>query len=998
QALAPPADEGAAGSASVPAPAPAAAAPVPSAPAPQPAPARIEADADAPRPGAADGGPAPLSHAQQRQWFLWRMDPDSSAYHVSGALRLAGALDEAALRAAFDVLVARHASLRTRFVATADGQAVPLVDPARPLQWLTATEADPMRAQRLVQRWTQTPFDLETGPLLRLGLLRQAGDDHVLVVVMHHIVSDGWSMQIIVEEFAELYRARVEGREPELAAQGLSYADYAAWQRDWLQRGEGARQRDYWVAQLGGEQPVLQLPTRQARQPNAAYQAARHTFELPAELVAALRGAAQSQRATLFAALLAGFQATLHRYTGLDDIRTGVPIANRHRGDTDRVVGFFVNTQVLRGRCEAGETLRGLVAQLRDRAAEAQDNQDLPFEHLVDALQPERDGQSPLFQVMFNHQRPDYRTLRELPGLRGADYGMPEQAAQFELTCNTAELPDGRVQVALLYARELFDASLMAQFGRHFERMLQALAHDAGARIDRVALMQQDEAARVLAWGAARADAATADAADAAHTIHGLIEAQARRQPGAPALRCDGETLSYGELDARANRIAHRLIAAGVGPESKVGVALPRSIDLVVSLLAVLKAGAAYVPLDPTYPEDRLRYMAADSGLQVVLSAQARRESLAWLADALPQAALVCVDEAATAAQPAHKPARDVHPDNLAYLIYTSGSTGRPKGAQLAHRQVCRLLSQTAHWFGFGAQDTWTLFHSYAFDFSVWEIFGALCTGGRLVVVPYHVSREPEAMLALLRDEQVTVLNQTPSAFLQLMQLPSLYRAPAPSGLALRTVIFGGEALDPRKLRPWFDHFGERQPAMVNMYGITETTVHVTHRLLTRADLDAGGSPIGIGIPDLGLVVLDAELAPVPPGVAGELYVSGPGLARGYLGRAGLTAERFIADPQGGGGRLYRTGDLARWREDGQLDYLGRIDQQVKIRGFRIELGEIESALLAQPGIAQAAVLPQAGPSGARLVAYVVPAHADIAALRDGLAARLPDYMVPSAF
>ena len=935
-----------------------------------------------------------LSHAQQRQWFLWRMDPQSSAYHISGALRLSGALDEAALAAAFEALVARHASLRTRFVATDDGQAEPVVQPPGPFTLLRQAASDPLRAQWAVQAWTQEPFDLEVGPLLRVGLLRQAQDDHVLVVVMHHIISDGWSMQVIVEEFAELYRARVERRTAALAPVGLAYEDYAAWQRGWLARGEGERQREYWVRTLGGEQPVLQLPTAAPRQPNASYQAARHTLYLSAGLVTRLRAAAQARSATLFSALLAGFQAVLYRYSGQADVRVGVPIANRHRGDTERVVGFFVNTQVLRGRCDPGETLDGLLAQLRDRAREAQEHQDLPFEQLVDALQPGRDGHTPLFQVLFNHQRPDYRALRDLGGLRTSDYGMPEQQAQFELSCNTAELPDGRVQVALLYARELFDPRLIVRLGSHLERMLEALIDMPQQRLDRVALLSDAEAAQVMAWGRAT----EADPTAAHDTLHGLIEAQALRQPDAIALSCDGAHMDYAALNAAANRIAHRLIALGVGPETKVGVALPRSMALVQALLGVLKAGAAYVPLDPAYPEDRLRYMAADSGLRVVLTGQAQADGLAWLREDLPGVTLACVDGDEVSQAPAHNPALPVHTDNLAYVIYTSGSTGRPKGALLAHRQVCRLLSRTAHWFGFGPQDTWTLFHSYAFDFSVWELFGALCTGGKLVVVPYEQSREPEAMLALLRREQVTVLNQTPSAFLQLMQVPGLLGGPTPTGLALRTVIFGGEALDPRKLKPWFDHVGDAMPALVNMYGITETTVHVTHRLLRHDDLAAGGSPIGVGIPDLGLHVYDNELNPVPPGVSGELYVSGPGLARGYLGRGGLSAERFIADPAGSGGRLYRTGDLARWREDGELEYLGRADQQVKIRGFRIELGEIESALLAQDGVEQAAVLAQDGPAGARLVAYVVPANLAVTTLREALASRLPDYMVPAAF
>ncbi|SIT01149.1 non-ribosomal peptide synthetase [Achromobacter sp. MFA1 R4] len=940
-----------------------------------------------------------LSHAQQRQWFLWRMDPDSTAYHVNGALHLRGTLDRDALNAAFNDLVRRHASLRTRFVATADGQAQAVVADPGPVTWLTHDARTPLDALACVQAWVGTPFDLETGPLLRLGLIRQADDDHVLVVVMHHIVSDGWSMQIIVEEFTELYRAYVERRPAALAALSIAYTDYAAWQRRWLAEGEGARQRAHWVQRLGGAQPVLQLPADGVRRPGAQYRAARHTFYLTAQAARELRATAQARQATLFAALLAGFQAVLHRYSGETDIRVGTPIANRHRGNTDRVVGFFVNTQVLRADCSPGVTLDGLLLQARDAAREAQAHQDLPFEQLVDALQPERDGHSPLFQVLFNHQRPDYRGLQALPGLRVTDYAFGEQAAQFELSCNTAELADGRVQVTLLYAQELFDARTMSQLAGHYAAALQALVSDPSLRVDRVALLSPRERASLRAWSGAPLARPAADEAFGAATIHGLIEAAARARPDAPALTIDGQTLTYAEFNARANRLAHRLIATGVRPEAKVGIALARSADMVIAMVAVLKAGGAYVPLDPDYPEDRLRFMAQDSGVSVVLTESTQHDRLPWLASALPDVAVLNLDALALEASPAHDPAARTHPQHLAYVIYTSGSTGRPKGAQLCHRQVCRLLSQTADWFAFGAADVWTLFHSYAFDFSVWEVFGALCTGGRLVVVPHAVSRDPEAFLALLRREQVTVLNQTPSAFLQLMQTPGLYEsAAAASGLALRQVIFGGEALEPRKLQRWFDHFGDQSPALVNMYGITETTVHVTYRRLTLADVAAGGSPIGARIPDLGLHVLDSELNVAPIGVPGELHVSGAGLARGYLNRAGLTAERFIADPQGSGQRLYRTGDLVRWTQDGQLEYLGRIDQQVKIRGFRIELGEIEASLLAHPAVEQAAVLAQEGPSGARLVAYVAPADVDTTALRTALSAALPDYMVPAAF
>jgi amino acid adenylation domain-containing protein len=476
--------------------------------------------------------------------------------------------------------------------------------------------------------------------------------------------------------------------------------------------------------------------------------------------------------------------------------------------------------------------------------------------------------------------------------------------------------------------------------------------------------------------------------------VHRWFERQAALHADATAVVFGDENLSYAELDLRANRLAHRLIGLGVVPEVKVGIAVERSIEMVVGLLAILKAGGAYVPLDPEYPADRLAYMIADSGIRLLLTQSHVAPKLPLQDDVH----VLALDTADLAAEPAHAPEVAVHADQLVYVIYTSGSTGRPKGTQLTHRNVTRLLDSTQPWFGFGPQDVWTNFHSYAFDFSVWEIFGALCTGGKLVVVPFWVSRSPDDFVALLRAQQVTVLNQTPSAFRQLIHSAALA---AGDRLPLRCVIFGGEALEPESLRPWIERFGDRQPQLVNMYGITETTVHVTYRPIVRADLDEQSSPVGACIPDLGLWVLDGDLNPLPVGVAGELHVSGAGLARGYLNRAGLSAERFVADPFGGrGGRLYRTGDLVRWRGDGQLDYLGRIDHQVKIRGFRIELGEIEAQLLAQPEVREAVVLAKEGTGGTRLVAYVsarAGQTADAVVLRERLLQKLPDYMVPAA-
>ncbi|NVM79668.1 amino acid adenylation domain-containing protein [Duganella sp. SG902] len=937
----------------------------------------------------------PVSHAQDRLWFLWRLDPAGSAYHIAGTLMLRGVLEMPALRAAFDALVRRHASLRTVFEADAQGQARQRVLPALalelPLIDLSAEQEAPRDEQAMAaaDRVRRQPFDLTVGPLLRVAVIRTERNAYQLVLCMHHIVSDGWSMQVLIEELVQLYRAHLAGQAAALPALPCSYADYAAWQRKWLASGEGTRQLAYWRQKLEGEQPVLQLHTDAPRAAQAtAYTLAHHRVALTPGLAQNLQRAVRGHGVTPFVALLAALQVLLHRYTGQQDIRIGTPVANRHHADTGGIVGLFVNTQVLRGQVTPYATLQAMLAQAQVAVQEAQAHQDLPFEQLVEALQPDRGMDShPLFQVMLNHQRDKLGLLASLPGLTVDGLELGEQTAQFELVVNSTEMDDGGIAIAFGYARELFAPQTIARMAGHYLVLLEILAAEPDTPVHAVPLLSEEESNRLHELSRQRSQIA------AEGTLQRRIEVRAAADPAAIALT-EGDThLAYGELNARANRLAHYLIAAGVGPEQRVGLAFRRGSDLIVAMLAVLKSGAAYVPLDPDYPSERLAYIASDSGIAMALTdSGVGDETLSRTA------ACVAVDKLDLDCYSDANPQQRCHADNLAYVIYTSGSTGMPKGAQLTHRNVLRLLDGSEPLFQFGPLDVWTLFHSHAFDFSVWEIFGALCYGGRLVMVPFVVSRAPHDFLALLRREQVTVLNQTPSAFTQLMQAPGLYDGEMPH---LRAVIFGGEALDPESLRPWIERFGDESPQLVNMYGITETTVHVTYRRITRADLGAGRSPVGAALPDLGLRVLDAQLNPVPLGVAGELYVSGAGLARGYLRRAGLTASRFVADPfSTDGGRLYRSGDLARWNVQGELEYLGRADDQVKIRGFRIELGEIEARLRAIAGVGAGLVTVHQGPGGARLLAYAAPApgaQLDSAALKAALAKCLPDYMVPAA-
>ncbi|VCW33104.1 Dimodular nonribosomal peptide synthase [Pseudomonas aeruginosa] len=944
-----------------------------------------------------DGEPLRLSYAQERQWFLWQLEPESAAYHIPSVLRLRGRLDLDALQRSFDSLVARHETLRTRFRLDGDEARQEIAaSMALPLDIVALGPLEEGALARQVETTIARPFDLERGPLLRVSLLRLAEDDHVLVLVQHHIVSDGWSMQVMVEELVQLYAAYSRGLEVALPALPIQYADYALWQRSWMEAGEKERQLAYWTGLLGGEQPVLELPFDRPRPVRQSHRGAQLGFELSRELVEAVRALAQREGASSFMLLLASFQALLYRYSGQADIRVGVPIANRNRVEIERLIGFFVNTQVLKADLDGRMGFDELLAQARQRALEAQAHQDLPFEQLVEALQPERSlSHNPLFQVLFNYQS-EIRSVTpevQLEDLRLEGLAWDGQTAQFDLTLDIQEDENG-IWASFDYATDLFDASTVERLAGHWRNLLRGIVANPRQRLGELPLLDAPERRQTLSeWNPAQREYAVQG------TLQQRFEEQARQRPQAVALILDEQRLSYGELNARANRLAHCLIARGVGADVPVGLALERSLDMLVGLLAILKAGGAYLPLDPAAPEERLAHILDDSGVRLLLTQ-------GHLLERLPRQTgveVLAIDGLVLDGYAESDPLPTLSADNLAYVIYTSGSTGKPKGTLLTHRNALRLFSATEAWFGFDERDVWTLFHSYAFDFSVWEIFGALLYGGRLVIVPQWVSRSPEDFYRLLCREGVTVLNQTPSAFKQLMAV-ACSADMATQQPALRYVIFGGEALDLQSLRPWFQRFGDRQPQLVNMYGITETTVHVTYRPVSEADLEGGlVSPIGGTIPDLSWYILDRDLNPVPRGAVGELYIGRAGLARGYLRRPGLSATRFVPNPfpGGAGERLYRTGDLARFQADGNIEYIGRIDHQVKVRGFRIELGEIEAALAGLAGVRDAVVLAHDGVGGTQLVGYVVADSAEDAerlreSLRESLKRYLPDYMVPA--
>ncbi|MDH6553836.1 amino acid adenylation domain-containing protein [Streptomyces sp. SAI-117] len=962
----------------------------------------------------------PLSFAQQRLWFLAQLEGPSPTYNLPMALNLSATIDRTALGTALRDVLGRHEALRTVFPAV-DGEPYQRVTQVEDLAWelesVDLTGASPDEVAAAIGERGRYAFDLTSELPVRGWLLEIDAETCVLVLVVHHIAGDGWSMGPLARDLSVAYAARCDGRAPEWAPLPVQYADYALWQRELLGDEEDpssllSRQVTYWREALAGIPEELALPADRARPAAAGHRAHTVPFEVPAELHARLVEVARAEGVTVFMVLQAALAVLLSRLGGGTDVPIGTAVAGRMDEGLDDLVGFFVNTLVIRTDLAGDPTFRDVLARVRERSLEALAHQDVPFERLVEELSPTRSlARHPLFQVMLTLQNLESQAVglprpeTTLP----APVGSATAVSKFDLDMTVSESHDEHgdpagLRVILRATTDLFDAPSAAALADRWNRVLQQLLTAPELRLHAVDVLTEPEYELVVTeWND------TAVVPDEA-SLAELFAVQVGRSPDAVAVSCEGEALTYAELDVRANRLAHCLIGMGVGPECVVAVVMDRGVDTVVALLGVVKAGAAYLPVDPQQPVQRLGFMLADSDVVCVVASGSVAKVLAGSVGEVP---LLVVDDPGTvaelAAMPEDAPRVGVVPDHPAYVIYTSGSTGRPKGVVVTHRNVAHLFASARGVFEFGPDEVWSCFHSFAFDFSVWEMWGALLHGGRVVVVGFAVSRSPVEFLELLVRERVTVLSQTPSAFYQLMAAEA-GGAGLGERLALRYVVFGGEALDLARLEGWFGRRAVGGPVLVNMYGITETTVHVSHLVLDAAMTGSGGgggggggSLIGRGIPGLRTFVLDAGLRPVPPGVVGELYVAGGGLARGYVARADLSAQRFVACPFGRGERMYRTGDLARWSGAGVLEYLGRADEQVKIRGFRIELGEIETVLAGHPAIEQAAVtVREDSPGEKRLIAYVVSgthgAGPDEAAdLRDYAADRLPYYMVPSA-
>ncbi|MBA2674789.1 amino acid adenylation domain-containing protein, partial [Ramlibacter sp.] len=928
----------------------------------------------------------PLSFAQQRLWFLTQLDSRSRAYHMPIGLRLSGTLDRTALQRALDRIVARHEALRTAFVLE-DGLPVQRIAEVNAGFTLHVHDlrghADAQtQVQTLAAKEAGEAFKLTTGPLIRGRLLVVGDEEHVLLITMHHIVSDGWSMGVLTRELSALYGAYSQGQEDPLDPLPIQYADYAAWQRHWLEGEVLQRQSDYWKNRLAGAPALLELPTDHPRPAQQDHRGAMVDFMLDDALSAKLKALSQRQGTTLYMTLLAAWGTLLARLSGQEDIVIGTPVANRTRAELEGLIGFFVNTLALRLDLGGNPGTVELLQRVKSESVSAQQHQDLPFEQVVELLKPTRSmAHTPLFQVMFSWQA-DAQNAIALPGLALQPLAAPVALSKFDLTLHMGEA-EGRIAGGFEYASALFERATIERFAGYLVNLLEAMVADEARAVSELPMLPAAERDQLLLhWNATQA------AFPSELCMHELFAAQVLRTPDAIALVHGERRLSYIELDAQANRMAHHLRTLGVEPDARVAVCVQRSEQMIVALLAVLKAGGAYVPLDPAYPTERLAYMLQDSGPRVLITDGEVPEGLTGGLD------VPVLDLAADAPLWAHQPSTPIpvasiglRPGHLAYVIYTSGSTGHPKGVMVEHRNLVNFLTSMAREPGIAASDVLLAVTSLSFDIAGLELYLPLLCGATVVVAARSDTLDAARLVQLIRQHGVSVMQATPATWRTMLDQDW-----STFGQPLR-VLCGGEALPAALAQALL----ERAPAVCNLYGPTETTIWSTLQRQRQGQAPQIGRPIA----NTRIYLLDAHGQPVPIGVAGELFIAGDGVARGYLNRPELTAERFL-DDLFHGGRMYRTGDLARYLPDGDIQFLGRNDFQVKIRGFRIELGEIEACLALIAGVREAAVLAREDvPGDKRLVAYVVAeAGADVqaGALRAQLCGVLPEYMVPAAF
>jgi amino acid adenylation domain-containing protein/thioester reductase-like protein len=940
--------------------------------------------------------PAPLSYAQSRLWFLEQLESESGVYNTGGAVRLVGVLDVAALAASLNEIVQRHEILRTTF-AIANGQPVQVIAPTLAvtlpvidLQQLPDRERN-AEVKRLAIQAADRPFDLTEGALLRVTLLKLGQTEHILLLIMHHIVFDGWSKEVLVRELATLYENFSRGKYFPLPELPIQYADFAHWQRQRLQGEVLEQQLTYWKQKLADAPPVLELPTDRPRSAVQTFRGSTQFFELSPSLTQKLKQLSQKQGVTLFMTLLAAFQTLLYRYTNQKDICIGSPIANRNCHQIEPLIGFFVNTLILRTDLSGNPSFQQLLDRVRQVALDAYAHQDLPFEVLVEQQQPERSlSYTPLFQVMFSLENAPSEPFA-LPGLTFDPLEIDTGIAKFDLTLSMEETQQG-LKGRFEYNTDLFDARRMTRTIEHWQNLLEGIVAAPDRRISELPLLSKAERHQLLVeWNDTGAEYSLK------HCIHQLFEKQVERSPDAIAAIYKDEQLTYRELNNRANQLARYLKKLGVGPEILVGICVERSLDMLVGLLGILKAGGAYLPLDPGYPKQRLEFMLRDTQVPVLLTQQS-------LLDASEhQRQFVCLDTdwAAIALESQENPIARTQSENLAYTIYTSGSTGTPKGVAIQHDSLVNYIETVCLEYELKSSDRVLQFASIGFDVAAEEVFSCLVRGATLVLRTNEMLSSIPYFLQQCRRLGVTILD-LPTAFWH--QLTSELNAAMPLPETLRLVIIGSESALPDCLKIWQQQVGQRV-RLVNSYGPTETTIGATLCDLSKLMADETTVPIGRPIRNAQAYVLDSYLQPVPVGVPGELYIGGAGVARGYFNQTKLTAERFISNPfvnLKSKARLYKTGDLVRYRSDGNIEFLGRIDRQVKIRGFRIELEEIETVMCQHPGIRETAIVVREDRPGNKcLVAYLVHKPEQtltITELRSFLKEKLPEYMVPSVF
>jgi amino acid adenylation domain-containing protein len=935
----------------------------------------------------------PLSFAQQRLWFIEQLHPNSESYNIPIALRLCGLLNVAALEFSLNEIIRRHEALRTSF-ATIEGKPVQVIASTLNLK-LQVVDLRHMpssdieaETQRLATTEAMKPFDLEHSPLVRATLLQTSETEHVLLLTVHHIIFDGWSMGVLYSELATLYSAFCAGSAPILPELPIQYADFSVWQRQWLTGEILSTQLNYWKQQLKDAPGLLELPTFRSRPAVQTYRGAYHSLALSQELSVALIQLSKRTGVTLFMTLLAAFQTLLYRYTGQDDILVGTPIANRNRKEIEGLIGFFVNTLVMRTYLGGNPNFKQLLSRVREVAIGAYAHQDLPFEELVEALQPVRSlSHTPLFQVMFTLENSPLPSF-DLPDLTVSPLVVETTAAKFDLTLSMSNTSSGLI-CSWEYNSDLFDNDTIARMAEHFQTLLSGIVANPEQPISELPLLTEREQRQLLVeWNN------TTKEYPKDKCVHQLFEEQVTLTPDAIAVVFEGEQLTYKELNQRANQLAHHLQSLGVGSEVLVGICVERSIEMVVGLLGILKAGGAYVPLDPTYPLERLVFMLEDAQVPVLLT-QAK------LVESLPkhQARIVCLDtDWEVIAQQSHENCKtSVTPDKTIYVVYTSGSTGLPKGVPVPHLAVNRLVLNT-NYINLETKDVIAQVSNSSFDAATFEIWGALLNGAKLVVITKDVALSPLNFADALLEQSITVLFLTTALFnLVAREVPSAFSS-------VKHLLFGGEAVELQWVKQVLKNGSPVR--LLHVYGPTESTTFTTWYLVQTVPEGAKTIPIGRPIANTHCFVLDHSLQPVPIGVSGELYVGGDGLARGYFNRPDLTAEKFIPNPFNNS-KLYKTGDLVRYLADSNIEYLGRIDNQVKIRGFRIELGEIETVLATHPQVQETTVIVREDiQSDKRLVAYVVPktgtepkaALPTVNELRAFLKSKLPDYMVPNAF